>query len=106
MIVRREVDDCSTPGGGLGSASLIQRLTGGNVIIVVPWSSPLPLSLSSSSLSWEKVVIVIIKVAMHRWQDDVTGFVSITVERVEGVFLVLRPESAVREEAAVRVSPV
>ena len=32
-----------------------------------------------------------------------TGFVSVVVQRLEGVFLVLRPEAAVREEAAVRV---
>ena len=52
------------------------------------------------------MVTVLIKVVINRWLDDVTGFVSIVVERVEGVFLVLRPESAVNEEAAVRVSPV
>ena len=52
------------------------------------------------------IIMVIIKVVINRWLDDVTGFVSIVVERVEGVFLVLRPESAVNEEAAVRVSPV
>ena len=52
------------------------------------------------------MVTVLIKVVINRWLDDVTGFVSIVVERVEGVFLVLRPESAVKEEAAVRVSPV
>ena len=52
------------------------------------------------------IIMVIIKVVINRWLDDVTGFVSIVVERVEGVFLVLRPESAVNEEAAVSVSPV
>ena len=52
------------------------------------------------------IIMVIIKVVINRWLDDVTGFVSIVVERVEGVFLVLRPESAVKEEAAVSVSPV
>ena len=27
-----------------------------------------------------------------RWKDDVTGFVSVVVERLDGIFLVLRPE--------------
>ena len=48
------------------------------------------------------IIVVVVKVAMTRWQDDVTGFVSIVVERLEGVFLVLRPEDAIKEEASVR----
>ena len=50
------------------------------------------------------VIIIVVKVVMIRWQDDVTGFVSIVVERLEGVFLVLRPENALKEEASVRFS--
>ena len=46
--------------------------------------------------------IVIFKIVMTRWHNIVTGFVSIIVERVEGIFLVLRPEDAVKEEGAVR----
>ena len=48
------------------------------------------------------VIIIVVKFVMTRWQDDVTGFVSIVVERLEGVFLVLRPENALKEEASVR----
>ena len=40
---------------------------------------------------------------MIRWHDDITGFVSIVVERLEGVFLVLRPEDAIKEKTAVRL---
>ena len=48
------------------------------------------------------VNIIIVKVVMSRWHNIVTGFVSIIVERVEGIFLVLRPEDAIKEEGAVR----
>ena len=47
-------------------------------------------------------IIGIVKVVMSRWHNIVTGFVSIIVERVEGIFLVLRPEDAIKEEGAVR----
>ena len=47
-------------------------------------------------------IVIVMKVCMNRWQDDVTGFVSIVVERLEGVFLVLRPEDSLKEEPAVR----
>ena len=47
-------------------------------------------------------IVIVMKVVMNRWQDDVTGFVSIVVERLEGVFLVLRPEDSLKEEPAVR----
>ena len=45
---------------------------------------------------------MIIFVITIRWKDDVTGFVSVVVERLDGIFLVLRPEqegSTVQKQA-------
>lgn len=51
--------------------------------------------------TWWRARLCKLNPEINRWQDDVTGFVSVVVQRLEGVFLVLRPEAAVREEAAV-----
>ena len=37
-------------------------------------------------------IITIPMIIITRWKDDVTGFVSVVVERLDGIFLVLRPE--------------
>ena len=38
------------------------------------------------------ITIPMIIFVITRWKDDVTGFVSVVVERLDGIFLVLRPE--------------
>ena len=49
-------------------------------------------TITTTIITITNITILMIIFVITRWKDDVTGFVSVVVERLDGIFLVLRPE--------------
>ena len=49
-------------------------------------------TITFTIITFTIITIPMIISVITRWKDDVTGFVSVVVERLDGIFLVLRPE--------------
>ena len=49
-------------------------------------------TITTTIITFTIITIPMIISVITRWKDDVTGFVSVVVERLDGIFLVLRPD--------------